>query len=57
MEKGTQVKFTLNDKVIFETKDYEPLAGGHIMLRISGKTGENIVFAKAAYKNFILTHG
>ena len=57
IKKGTQVKFTLNDKVIFETKDYEPLAGGHIMLRISGTTGENIVFAKAAYKNFILTHG
>ncbi|MBO3697164.1 DUF1961 family protein [Roseivirga sp. E12] len=51
------IKFTLDDKVIFEVKDHEPLAGGHIMLRISGTTGDKVIFAKAAYKDFVLTHG
>lgn len=57
VKKGTLITFTLNGKVIFEAKDTEPLTGGHIMLRISGTTGNNIIFAKAAYKDFVLTHG
>lgn len=54
--KGTAITFTLDGKVIFEAKDHEPLVGGHIMLRVSGTTGDNIIFAKAAYKDFVLTH-
>ncbi len=56
VKKGTLIKFTLDDKTIFEVKDHEPLPGGHIMLRISGTNGNNIILAKAAYKDFMLTH-
>ncbi len=50
------VKFTLDNRVIFETKDHEPLVGGHIMFRISGTNGDETILAKAAYKDFVLTH-
>lgn len=57
MKKGTSIIFSLNEKIVFETKDHEPLAGGHVMLRVSGTNGDNIIFAKAVYKDFVLTHG
>lgn len=53
----SSITFKLNDKIIFEAKDHEPLAGGHVMLRISGTNGDKVIFAKAAYKDFVLTHG
>lgn len=55
-KKGTLIIFTLNGKIIFEVEDPEPLTGGHVMLRISGTNGSNVIFAKAAYQDFVLTH-
>lgn len=55
-KKETLITFKLDGKTIFEVKDHKPLTGGHIMLRISGTNGNNIIFAKAAYKDFVLTH-
>ncbi|MFY0594602.1 DUF1961 family protein [Roseivirga sp.] len=57
IKKDKTVRFTLDGKLIFEVKDHEPLPGGHIILRISGTNGDEIIFAKAAYKDFVLTHG
>lgn len=57
VKKGTLLSFTLNGETVFEVKDHAPLSGGHLMLRISGTNGDNIIFAKAAYKDFVLTHG
>ncbi len=57
IKKGTLLSFTLNGETVFEVRDHEPLSGGHLMLRISGTNGDTIIFAKAAYKDFVLTHG
>jgi len=53
---GTQITFRLNNKVVFDVKDHEPLKGGHLMFRISGTNGSKIIFAKAAYKDVVLKH-
>ncbi len=57
IKKGTSISFSLDGEIIFETKDHTPLTGGHLMLRISGTNGSNVILAKASYKDFVLTHG
>lgn len=53
---GTRLWFKLNDTLIFEQEDCNPLSGGHIIFRISGTTGEKTVFAKIALKDLVISH-
>ncbi len=55
-KKQNHLWFKLDDTIIFEQEDCIPLSGGHILLRISGTTGENVIFAKAAIKDMIISH-
>lgn len=48
--------FKLNNKIIFDQEDCNPLAGGHMIFRISGTTGEKVILAKAAIKDLIISH-
>jgi len=48
--------FKLNNTVIFSENDCNPLSGGHVLFRISGTTGENVIFAKAAIKDLVISH-
>ncbi len=47
--------FKLNDKIIFEQEDCNPLANGHVIFRISGTTGEQTILAKAAIKDLAIS--
>lgn len=53
---GERIWFKLNDTIIFEQEDCTPLTGGHLIFRISGTTGEEVIFAKAAIKDLIISH-
>ncbi len=55
-KQGNRLWFKLNDKMIFEQEDCNPLSGGHLIFRISGTTGEKVIFAKAVLKNLIISH-
>ncbi len=55
-KRGHKLWFKLNDKLIFEQEDCKPLPNGHLMFRISGTTGENVIFAKAAIKDLVISH-
>lgn len=48
--------FKLNNTIIFEQEDHRPFPNGHVMFRISGTTGEKVVFAKAAIKDLVISH-
>jgi len=50
------VWFKLNNTMIFKQEDCNPLSGGHLLFRISGTTGENVIFAKAAIKDLVISH-
>lgn len=54
--KGTRMWFKLNDTLIFEQEDCNPLSGGHVIFRISGTTGENTILAKIALKDLVISH-
>ncbi len=48
--------FKLNNELIFEQEDCQPLPNGHLMFRISGTSGEKVIFAKAAIKDLVISH-
>lgn len=54
--KGSAMWFKLNDTLVFEQEDCNPLSGGHLIFRISGTTGEQTVFAKIALKDLVIVH-
>ncbi|EZH73337.1 hypothetical protein ATO12_20260 [Aquimarina atlantica] len=55
--KENKVWFSLNDSIIFERVDYNPLLGGHILFRISGaSTQEETILAKASIKDLMIYH-
>jgi len=41
---------------VFDHEDLQPLSGGHVIFRISGTTGENTIFAKAAMRSLVIYH-
>lgn len=56
-KKENKVWFSLNDSIIFERTDYNPLLGGHILFRISGaSTQEETILAKASIKDLTIYH-
>lgn len=54
--RGNYIWFKLNDDIVFEQEDCNPLPGGHLIFRISGTTGEEPVLAKIALKDLVITH-
>ena len=48
--------FKLNGTTHFDIEDCHPLNGGRLIFRISGTTGENVIFAKAAYKDIVISY-
>ncbi len=54
-KRDNRLWFKLNNKMVFEQEDCKPLDGGHLIFRISGTTGEKVVFAKAALKDVMLS--
>lgn len=55
-KKAGRVWFKLNDVFHFDIADCQPLKGGRLIFRISGTTGENVILAKAAYKDIMLSY-
>lgn len=53
---NSRIWFKLDNKVIFDIEDCRPFSGGHIVFRISGTTGEKVIFAKAAIKDVVISH-
>ena len=55
-KQGNRLWFKLNNDLVFEQEDCNPLSGGHLIFRISGTTDETVIFAKAAIKDLIISH-
>ena len=55
-KKDNRVWFKLNDKVHFDFEDASPIEGGRLIFRISGTTGEKVIFAKAAFKDIVISY-
>ncbi len=53
---GNRLWFKLDGNIIFEQEDCKPFPNGHLMFRISGTTGEQVIFAKAAIKDLVISH-
>lgn len=48
--------FKLNGKKFFDVEDADPYKKGRLIFRISGTTGEKTIFAKAAYKDIVISY-
>lgn len=48
--------FKLNGETFFDVKDEDPYQKGRLIFRISGTTGEKVIFAKAAYKDIVISY-
>lgn len=55
-KKDNRVWFKLNNKIHFDIEDPNPLKGGRLIFRISGTTGGKIIFAKAAFKDIVISY-
>jgi hypothetical protein len=55
-KKDNRVWFKLNNKIHFDFEDPSPLEGGRLIFRISGTTGDNVIFAKAAIKDIVISY-
>ena len=55
-KKENRLWFKLNDTIYFDIEDCDPLGGGRLIFRISGTTGETVIFAKAAYKEIVINY-
>lgn len=53
---NNNVWFKLNGITYFEIAECDPLAEGHLLLRISGTSGDSPIFAKAAFRNLIISY-
>lgn len=47
-----QVLFKIDNEIIFQRKDHEPLLGGHLLLRVSGTNDGEIILAKVNIRDF-----
>lgn len=48
--------FKLNGETFFDVKDEDPYQKGRLIFRISGTTGEKVIFAKAAFKDIVISY-
>ncbi len=55
-KKEHRVWFKLNNKIQFDFEDASPLEGGRLIFRISGTTGDKVIFAKAAIKDIVISY-
>ncbi|WP_350286705.1 hypothetical protein [uncultured Croceitalea sp.] len=55
-KKENRLWFKLNDTIHFDVEDCNPLLRGRLIFRISGTTGENVIFAKAVYKDIVISY-
>ncbi|TPN87371.1 family 16 glycoside hydrolase [Aquimarina algicola] len=55
-KEGNRLWFKLNDKTYFDVEDCNPFEGGRLLFRISGSTGEKVIFAKAAFKDIVISY-
>lgn len=55
-KKDNRVWFKLNNKIHFDVEDASPLEGGRLIFRISGTTGDKIIYAKAAIKDIVISY-
>ncbi len=53
--KNELLLFKINDTIVFEQQDCHPLSGGHLVLRVSGINQDQIILAKAAIKDLVIT--
>jgi len=49
-----RVWFKLDDEIIFDISDCDPLDSGQLLFRISGSNGDTVIYAKAAFRNLII---
>lgn len=55
-KKEKRLWFKLNEKEFFTVEDTDPYEKGRLIFRISGTTGEKVIFAKAAYKDIVISY-
>lgn len=55
-KKENRLWFELDGKPFFDVEDAEPYKKGRLIFRISGTTGENTIFAKAAFKDIVVSY-
>ncbi|WP_289644972.1 hypothetical protein [Maribacter aestuarii] len=55
-KKENRLWFKLDGKLFFEVEDPEPYQKGRLIFRISGTTGEKVIFAKAAFKDIVISY-
>lgn len=55
-KKENRLWFKLNNEIYFDIKDLNPLEEGHLIFRISGTAGEKTIFAKAAFKDIVISY-
>ncbi len=51
---GERLWFKLNDDLIFDVVDCSPLSSGQLIFRISGSNSDEVIFAKAAFRNLVV---
>ncbi|WP_350292937.1 family 16 glycoside hydrolase [uncultured Croceitalea sp.] len=55
-KKENRLWFKLDNKTYFDVEDCNPFSGGQLIFRISGTTGEKVIFAKAAFKDIVISY-
>ncbi|WP_340200674.1 family 16 glycoside hydrolase [Ascidiimonas sp. W6] len=55
-KKENRLWFKLDGKLFFDVEDSDPYKKGRLIFRISGTTGEKVIFAKAAFKNIVISY-
>lgn len=55
-KKNNRVWFKLNNTIYFDVEDCKPLQKGRIIFRISGTNGDKVIFAKAAFKDIVISY-
>ncbi|PQJ80358.1 family 16 glycoside hydrolase [Polaribacter porphyrae] len=55
-KKNNRIWFKLNDKLYYDIQDCNPLKKGRIIFRISGTNGDKVIFAKASFKDVVISY-
>ncbi|AWX45834.1 hypothetical protein HME9304_02864 [Flagellimonas maritima] len=55
-KKENRLWFKMNGKTFFDVEDTDPYQKGRLIFRISGTTGEKVIFAKAAFKDIVISY-
>ncbi len=55
-KKENNIWFKLDGKLFFDVEDTNPYENGRLIFRISGTSGEKTIFAKAAFKDIVISY-